>query len=76
MEYTGRASVQGAIQAVLGGDFRDGFVNSLLGSVAGEVTAQLNAQIGQMQGLSASEASALRLLTRATGSALRIKTAA
>ena len=72
MEYTGRATVQGAIQAVLGGKFSDGMVNSLIGSLAGEVTGQLNAQIAEMQNLNPSEASALRLLTRAAGSALRV----
>ncbi|MFT3777778.1 MAG: hypothetical protein QM772_05775 [Ottowia sp.] len=74
MEYTGRATVQGAIQTVMGGQFKDGFVNSLMGSVAGEVTAQLEMSISELQGqgLDAGQASALRLLTRATGSALRI----
>ena len=75
MEYTGRASVQGALQAIMGGNFRDGVVNSLLGSLAGEVGQQLNAHINQLQvthGLNASEASALRLLSRAASSALRV----
>ena len=64
MEYTGRASVQGALQAIMGGNFRDGMANSLLGSLAGEVGQQLNAHINQLQvthGLNASEASALRV---------------
>ena len=71
MEYTGRASVQGALQAIMGGNFRDGMANSLLGSLAGEVGQQLNAHINQLQvthGLNASEASALRLLSRAASS--------
>ena len=75
MEYTGRASVQGALQAIMGGNFRDGMANSLLGSLAGEVGQQLNAHINQLQvthGLNASEASALRLLSRAASSALRV----
>jgi LysM repeat protein len=75
MEYTGRASLQGAIQSVVGGKFKDGFVNSLMGSVAGEVSGQLNAEIAQMSEagtLSDSQASTLRLLARATSSALRV----
>ena len=75
MNYTGRATLQGAIQSVMGGKFRDGFVNSMMGSVAAEVSQQLNSHIAQLEGngsLSASEASAMRLLSRATGSALRI----
>ena len=75
MNYTGRATLQGAIQSIMGGKFRDGFVNSMMGSVAAEVSQQLNSHIAQLEGngsLSASEASAMRLLSRATGSALRI----
>lgn len=72
MTYTGRATLQGAIQSVLGGKFRDGAVNSLIGSLAGEVTAQLDAHINGIRGLDPSSASALRLLSRATGSALRL----
>ena len=72
MAYTGRATVQGAMQAVMGGKFGDGFASGLMSGLAGEVTAQLDAHIDQMRGLSASEAGALRLLTRATGSAMRL----
>ncbi|MDO5288360.1 MAG: LysM domain-containing protein [Pseudomonadota bacterium] len=72
MGHLGRAGVQGVIQQVNGGSFRDGFVNSALSSVAGEVTQHLNVQIDQMQGLSAHESSTLRLLARAAGSALRV----
>ena len=73
LQYTGRATLQGAIQAAVGGKFKDGFVNSLLSSVGSEITQHLEGQIAQMQqrGLGASEASGLRLLARATGSALR-----
>ena len=55
----------------MGGNFRDGMANSLLGSLAGEVGQQLNAHINQLQvthGLNASEVSALRLLSRAASS--------
>ncbi|MFT4195497.1 hypothetical protein, partial [Ottowia sp.] len=75
MEYTGRATLQGAIQAVVGGKFKDGFVNSLMASVAGEVSGMLNAEIAEMSrsgSLNESQASTMRLLARATGSALRV----
>ncbi|MFT3777547.1 MAG: hypothetical protein QM772_04570 [Ottowia sp.] len=75
MEYTGRATLQGAIQAVVGGQFKDGFVNSLMASVAGEVSGMLNAEIAEMSrngSLSESQASTMRLLARATSSALRV----
>ena len=71
LEYTGKATLQGAIQSITGGQFKDGFVNSLMCSVAGEISAHINAQISQMPGLSASEQSALRLLGNATSTALR-----
>ena len=75
MEYTGRATLQGAIQSVVGGRFKDGFVNSLMASVAGEVSGLLNAEIAELSqsgSLNESQASTMRLLARATGSALRI----
>ena len=75
MQHTGRASLQGAIQAVMGGKFRDGFVNSMMSSVAGEVSAALNQNIDQLQSLGClnqAEASSMRLLARAAGSALRL----
>ena len=70
--HAGRATAQGALQAAMGGKFGDGFASGIMSGLAGEVTAHLDAQISQMQGLSASDASALRLLTRATGSAMRL----
>ena len=72
MAYTGRATVQGAIQAVSGGKFKDGFASGLMSGLAGEVTAKIDAEIADMKGLSATESSALRLLSRAAGSALRV----
>ena len=71
MQATGRATIQGAIQAVVGGDFKGGFINTLMASAAGEISAHIDAQISQMPGLSAAERSSLRLLGNATGSALR-----
>lgn len=70
--HAGRATAQGALQAAMGGKFGDGFASGIMSGLAGEVTAHLDAQISQMQGLSVSDASALRLLTRATGSAMRL----
>ena len=72
MGHAGRAGVQGLVQQATGGKFIDGFVNSALASAAGEVTRHLDTQINEMKGLSPSEASALRLLSRATGSAMRL----
>ena len=71
MQATGRATIQGAIQAVVGGDFKGDFINTLMASAAGEISAHIDAQISQMPGLSAAERSSLRLLGNATGSALR-----
>ena len=75
LQATGRATVQGAIQAVTGGEFKNGFVNSLMASAAGEITSQLNAHIDKLVRLGQlndAEVSSMRLLSRATGSALRI----
>jgi hypothetical protein len=71
LAVTGQATVQGAVQELLGGHFKDGFTAGLASGLAGEITTALDAAIGSMQGLSAAESSALRLLARATGSAVR-----
>ena len=71
LAVTGQATVQGAVQELLGGHFKDGFTTGLASGLAGEITTALDAAIGSMQGLSAAESSALRLLARATGSAVR-----
>jgi|GEM_PF-2664669 len=72
IQHTGRATLQGAIQKVIGGKFKDGVVNGLMSGVADEVGTLLRTEIDHMKNLSATEASALRLLSRATTSALRI----
>ena len=71
MRITGQATIQGAIQDVLGGNFRDGFVQGLLSGAAGEVRARIDASIASQLNLSASQRSMMRLLSRATGSALQ-----
>lgn len=72
MEYTGRATVQGALQTVLGGKFQDGFAGSLLSGLAGEVTGHIDAQIKDMKGLTGAETGTLHLLNRAVGTAMRL----
>ena len=71
MRITGQATIQGAIQDVLGGNFRDGFVQGLLSGAAGEVRARIDASIASQLNLSASQRSMMHLLSRATGSALQ-----
>ena len=72
LQATGRATIQGAIQEIIGGKFKDGFINSILASAAQEVGSLINAEIANTPGLTDSERSALRLLSRATTSAMRI----
>ena len=72
LQYTGKATIQGAIQQIVGGKFKDGFVNSMLASAAQEVGSLINAEIANTPGLTDSERSAMRLLSRATTSAMRI----
>ena len=71
MRITGQATIQGAIQDVLGGNFRDGFVQGLLSGAAGEVRARIDASIASQLNLSSSQRSMMHLLSRATGSALQ-----
>ena len=71
MRITGQATIQGAIQDVLGGNFRDGFVQGMLSGAAGEVRARIDASIASQLNLSASQRSMMHLLSRATGSALQ-----
>ena len=71
MRITGQATIQGAIQDVLGGNFRDGFVQGLLSGAAGEVRARIDASIASRLNLSSSQRSMMHLLSRATGSALQ-----
>jgi hypothetical protein len=68
---TGAATVQGALQQVLGGRFKDGFTNAMAGGLANEIGQALQAQFAQLQGQSPAQQSAFRLLTQATTSAVR-----
>jgi|GEM_PF-3494907 len=72
IQHTGKATLQGAIQTALGGQFKDGVIHSLMNGVASEVGTLLHTEIAQTPNLSEPETSALRLLARATESALRI----
>ena len=72
MSITGQATLQGALQELLGGKFKDGFTTGLTQGLAQEISSALNSKIAQMGSkLSPTEASALRLLSQATGSAVR-----
>ncbi len=72
---TGQATLQGALQQLAGGKFKDGFTAGIAAGLAAEVTRSMQASIdatvsgGQM---GTAEASAYRLLTQATGSAIRM----
>ena len=74
LALTGRATLQGALQELSGGRFKDGLTNGLAGGLAAEIGAALNERVAAMQGsgqLSPVQASAWRLLAQATGSAVR-----
>ena len=72
IQATGRATIQGAIQEIVGGKFKDGFINSMLANAAQEVGDLINAEIGKIPNLTESERGAMRLLSRATTSAMRM----
>ena len=72
IQATGRATMQGAIQEIEGGKFKDGFINSMLANAAQEVGDLINAEIGKIPNLTESERGAMRLLSRATTSAMRM----
>ena len=77
LSHTGRASLQGALQEVMGGRFRDGLTSGLVSGLAQEMTVYMDRHIATAQttpppyAISRAEANALRLLTRATASAMR-----
>ena len=72
MSISGQATLQGALQSLLGGKFKDGFPSGLTQGLAQEISSALNRKIAAMGStLSPTEASALRLLSQATGSAVR-----
>ena len=72
---TGQATLQGALQQIAGGKFKDGFTAGLASGLAAEVTrgmqGAIDAKVDAHQ-ISGAEASAYRLLTQATGSAIRM----
>ena len=51
IQATGRATIQGAIQEIVGGKFKDGFINSMLANAAQEVGDLINAEIGKIPNL-------------------------
>jgi len=72
---TGQATLQGALQQIAGGKFKDGFTAGLASGLAAEVTRGMQAGIEaklKLNQISGAEASAYRLLTQATGSAIRM----
>ncbi len=72
---TGQATLQGALQQLAGGKFKDGFTAGLASGLAAEVTRGMTADIDaklKLNQISGAEASAYRLLTQATGSAIRM----
>jgi hypothetical protein len=72
LAHLGKAGLTGLLQEATGGKFKDGFMNSALASIAAEVGAQLDHQIGELKDLSPEQASVLKLLSKATSSALKI----
>jgi hypothetical protein len=72
LAHLGKAGLTGLLQEATGGKFKDGFMNSALASIAAEVGAQLDHQIGELKDLSPDQASLLKLLSKATSSALKI----
>lgn len=73
--YAQNAVIGGTMAELGGGKFIDGVKGSALGSVASEVTGHIDARIAQMVDageLNTGESAALRLLSRATGSAIRV----
>jgi Restriction endonuclease fold toxin 7 len=74
----GRSAMQGLLQQVTGGRFRDGLVNGLTAELSSELTRSLNAQINewaQTNQVSPFIASQLRLIAQGFSSAL-VQTAA
>ncbi|MEW6706035.1 MAG: hypothetical protein AB1430_14415 [Pseudomonadota bacterium] len=74
LAITGQATLQGALQRLAGGDFKQGFSAAVASGLAGEVTRGLQADIAAQVSagkLSGAETSMYRLLAQATGSAIR-----
>ena len=78
LAITGQATLQGALTKLSGGSFKDGFTNGLSAGIAAglanEITGSMQANIDarlELGTLSPVEASALRTLAQATGTAIR-----
>lgn len=74
LSITGTSTLRGAIQALTGGSFRAGFTQAVAQGLAGEITRFLNAEITaglSRNAITPAEATALRELSRFTGSAIR-----
>jgi hypothetical protein len=70
-----RTTVQGGIQALLGGSFKDGALAGFASGLAEVTSAGLNANINQALAkgtMDAGQAAAARMLTRVLGSAIRV----
>ncbi|MFZ5542576.1 MAG: hypothetical protein ACOZJZ_03380, partial [Pseudomonadota bacterium] len=74
LAITGQATLQGALQKLAGGDFKQGFSAAVAAGLAGEFTRGLQADIAAKVAagqLGQAEASMFRMLAQATGSAIR-----
>jgi hypothetical protein len=70
LALTGRATLQGALQDLAGGRFREGFTAGLASGLGSELGRTLNQQIAGMSNLSAAERASLQMATRVLGSAV------
>jgi hypothetical protein len=74
MSITGTSTIRGAIQALSGGSFRDGFTQGIVQGLSLELTRYLNAEINAgvaHEQITPAQATALRELSNFTGTALR-----
>ncbi len=75
LAVTGQATLQGALQEIAGGRFRDGFTAGLAQGLGAEVARGLNLKIAELQGsqaIDAAQAGALRQFARAAQSAVAL----
>jgi hypothetical protein len=70
LALTGRATLQGALQDLAGGSFREGFTAGLASGLGGELSRAINGHIASLSGLSAAERSSLQMLSRVVGGAV------
>ena len=71
IQVAGGATVQGALQQLLGGKFKDGFLAGLASGLAGAITAKIDAAI-DASGMTGPEAVQAKALSRMFGSAVRV----